>query len=136
MAITWTQDYSVGVKEIDLQHQHFVDLMNQAYEAIYRNEPKEKILSLVEEIFSHGAIHFHTEEGYFDKFQYPYAEMHKEAHKNLLEQTSVFKSKIGSEIDYKKEVSNLIDFLENWLVEHMLTHDKKYTKFFNDNGLF
>ena len=136
MAITWKQDYSVGVKEIDLQHQRFVDLMNQTYDTLYKDESKEKIINLVEEIFSHGALHFHTEEGYFDKFNYPNTDEHKRAHLNLLNQTTSFKTRIGSESDYKKAVSDLIDFLENWLVEHMLTHDKKYTKFFNDNGLF
>jgi len=32
--ITWKPEYSVGVKEIDEQHQNFVNILNTLYQSI------------------------------------------------------------------------------------------------------
>jgi hemerythrin len=136
MSINWKEDYSVGVKEIDIQHHNFVSLMNKTYDAVYKNESKEKIVQILDELFSHAQNHFQTEERYFDKFNYPLKDEHKNVHNTLLGQIPSLKKSINESEDYAKEVLKLIDFLENWLVEHMLIHDKKYSEFFNQNGLF
>jgi len=135
MSIIWREEYSVGVKEIDLQHQHFIELMNKAYTAVYNNATKEDILKFVDELLTHGYNHFQTEEKYFDKFKYPLAEEHKKIHASLLEQAGAFKITINNALDYGKEVSKLVDFLEDWLVDHMLTEDMKYSPFFIQHGL-
>ena len=58
---------------------------------------------------------------------------HKAEHKKLVEKTMKFKTdfeagKVGISIP-------LMDFLSNWLKDHIKGTDKKYGPFFNQNGL-
>ena len=136
MSIIWKPEYSVGVKEIDAQHQRLVELINQTYDSVYKNSSKDETLKIVQAVLDHGILHFKTEEKYFDKFHYPLAEEHKKEHVKLLANASSFKTKINDSVDYKKETMNFLDFLEDWLVDHMMVQDKKYSVFFNQNGLY
>ena len=43
--------------------------MNEAYAAVYKNDSKEKILGIVDELLEYGNTHFKTEEKYFDEFK-------------------------------------------------------------------
>lgn len=131
--VLWDNSFSVNVKEIDEQHQRLFDLINSLYEAMKKGQGKEILPKIIDELFHYVEKHFSTEEKYFDKFNYPESESHKLEHYNFLKKVSEFKksyeaSQIGLTID-------IITFLQEWLVRHIKVVDKKYSAFFNENGL-
>jgi hemerythrin len=132
--IEWKEEYSVNVKELDNQHKRLIDLMNGAYDAFYESKSKEQVRKLIDEVLAHTAIHFSTEEKYFDKFNYEFTEEHKNEHYKLTRDAAAIS------IDFTNNgvavVPKLIEFLDNWLTNHIVIHDKKYVKCFNNNGLF
>ena len=135
MLIEWKEEYSVNVKEIDNQHKKLVEIINSLYSVINNIDiDDKKLVVLFADLISYADLHFNTEEGYFDKFGYPESKHHKDAHK-------LFRKKIFSLItQYKKKkieaTFELVDFLEDWFLGHLAIEDKKYSKFFNDHGLF
>lgn len=132
MAIEWKDSYSVSVKALDDQHRAFIEILNKLYETIKTNK-EDEVHDITETLIKYTDIHFKTEEKYFDQFKYEGSSEHKTEHRKLKTKVAEFQKR---DEDYLKVAFELADFLENWLVEHLDEMDKKYTKCFNDNGLY
>lgn len=132
--ITWKDSYSVGVKELDAQHQKIFELINQLYAAMVDMKEKEIIASVIKDVAEYSHYHFGTEEKYMDEFDFAEKEAHEEYHKKYIEKVGQF------EKECREGKENLpqetLDFLEDWWNLHILGIDKKYSKFFNDHGLY
>jgi len=133
MALQWNEKYSVGVKEIDNQHKKFIEIMNSLYAAVYAGEDKDKLAEILLNLTNYKDNHFELEEKYFDLFHYEYAVEHKAEHQKLREKVAAFYTQFK---EGKTDVTaELMDFLENWLVDHLANQDQKYAECFKKNGL-
>lgn len=131
--IQWSSALSVGVREIDGQHQRLVKLINDLDEAMRVGKGKEMLGRIVSELAGYARVHFSTEEKYFDQFGYPEAPEHRQEHRNFIEKVSGFKAefdagRLGLTIE-------IMSFLSDWLKGHILGKDKRYSAFFNEKGL-
>ena len=134
MALTWKPEYSVNVKLIDAQHQGLVKTMNKLYAGIQEMRVKEALVEVLADLVDYAYLHFLTEESLFRAFNYEGAADHIAAHNAFKEKVADFQAKVqNNEIEVSYE---LVDFLENWLVNHLASMDKGYSKCFNDHGLF
>jgi hemerythrin-like metal-binding protein len=133
MHFIWQPEYRFGIKEIDSQHEHFVGILDKLYDSIIQNAPREKLGELLKALADYATNHFQTEEKYFDQFNYAGAAEHKLKHRELMEKISDFQKKFEeNQVDVSVD---LIDFLEDWLVDHLLNLDRKYIECFRQNGL-
>jgi len=130
--IEWQSDYSVGVAVIDEQHKHFVGILNKLYEIIQDSKTSE-LDSITKELAQYTKKHFDTEENYFKKFKYKYADEHIAEHERLITEVDEFFKESGENRLIRS--FELLEFLEKWLVGHLATMDKSYTKCFNEHGL-
>lgn len=136
MSILWSEEYNVGVKEIDDQHKYFVGLLNETYDAVINKKSIEKIQEIFVKLDNYAILHFGTEEKYFDLFHYELAQEHKEEHKKLLKKAREFKQHYRNHPEKIYDIiEELFDFLENWLVDHIANQDRKYIECFKKNGL-
>ena len=137
MSINWSKEYSVNVAEIDNQHKYFIEIMNELYDAMLAKNSNKKIQEIFKKLVWYAGVHFKTEEKYFDKFHYELANEHKKEHKKLSAKIKEFKILYKEKAqDTFETTDKLIDFLENWLVDHLANQDKKYSKYFNENSLY
>lgn len=124
----------LGIEEIDAQHKKFVDILNQLYEAAIEEKSQLIIDEIITRVLEYADLHFKTEEKYFDEFGYEKSKEHKEQHEKLLNQAIAFKNK-----HEKHEVMDvswqLLEFLENWLVDHLESEDRQYVECFKKHGL-
>ncbi len=79
-------------------------------------------------------VHFKTEEDLFSQYGYPSHQNHKKEHDHFTDQVITFQKEF--EMGVQTIGFELLDFLKNWLVKHILISDKKYSKFFNDKKIF
>lgn len=131
--ISFSAQFSVGIKGIDGQHAKIMDYINQVHAAVKTEKSLDHIKTILSDLANFTVDHFQTEEKYFDKYAYPDSDNHKKIHKKLLEKVSEIISTIN-----KGEKVNLIEvltFLKNWLQDHILVQDKKYGPFLNKNGV-
>ena len=137
MPLIWKTEYSVGVVEIDDQHKKFVGILGKLFGTLNHKggeEMKETVRMIFDELTEYVNIHFSTEEKYFDQFKYEEAEQHKKEHRAFEEKIIQLKDQyLNNELS---TTFDLVDYLEDWLLDHLATMDKKYTKCFNDHGLF
>jgi methyl-accepting chemotaxis protein/hemerythrin len=134
MTIEWQSGYTVGVKEIDEQHKNFVKIMSELYRSLIAGDSEKSIVTTLEKLLNYSIYHFGTEEKYFKKYKYPYAKEHIKEHKSLIAKIAEFQESDSS--DMSKLGFDILDYLEDWLVGHIMNSDKKYEKWFNDHGLY
>jgi hemerythrin-like metal-binding protein len=128
----WKDEYSVGVEIIDAQHKVFVGIINELHMAITEKKDPAVFEEIFKRITEYMDDHFQTEERYFDEFQYEGATEHTAVHRML--RARLVELNEWRKQNPKKPPFELLDFLEDWLVEHILM-DKKYGQCFRSHGL-
>ncbi len=131
--ITWSDKYSMNIKDIDAQHQQLVKMINELHDAMLNAKSKQITLDIITKMAAYTQNHFTTEENYMKKYGYPQYAAHKKEHEKFIEQVGNFKK------DYESGKAGLsyelMNFLRDWLVNHIESTDKKYAPFFNSKGL-
>ncbi len=130
--ISWDDELSVGIQEIDEQHKVLVNLINRLFNEALVKHNVAVANEILTELIQYTIIHFSVEESLFRIFDYPGYEKHKAQHEELKKQVVTLKNRIeeGEEITIE-----LISFLRSWLKKHILHEDKKYSHFFTEKGL-
>lgn len=131
--IKWDDSFSVNVAKIDQQHQKLILMINELHDAMKQGKGKEVLGKIVNGLISYTATHFKTEEDYFNQFGYPETDSHKKEHIAFVQKVSEFKD--GFEKGKLSLSIEVMNFLSDWLQNHIKGTDKKYSQFFNGKGL-
>jgi len=122
--LEWSEELSVNIPEIDLEHQHFIALVNQLNEAISQRTELSDIKGCMQAIVSDALIHFTHEEALFAEWHYPAAAEHAQRHAQVL--------RVLNDICKQFENTTTYDWVEaglkvkQTLFEHLLKEDIQY----------
>ena len=131
--IQWDNSLSVGITEIDEQHTRLVSIVNSLHEAMKSGKSKEAMGEILGSLINYTKSHFAFEEKYFDLYRYENAVSHKAEHKKLTDQVLDFQKKFNSgAVALSVELMN---FLSDWLKNHIKGEDKQYSKCFQEHGM-
>ena len=133
----WTDEYSVGVVEIDEQHKKFLDICNSLLE-LEEGESftSEEALEKVEELSHYAVYHLSTEERDFEIAKYPGALEHIGVHDKFRIKVKYFENQIKDPTQDKKAIlKEMAEFTGGWLMNHILKMDKKYSECFHEHGI-
>jgi len=131
--IEWSDKYSVQIDEIDNQHKQLVDIINKLYRFFKAGNVKDKIHPILDELIDYTHYHFQTEERYFRVFNYSDAKRHVVEHQIFTKKVSDFLKDFEAK---KLTVSyDVMLFLKDWLLKHILISDKEYISCFKEKGL-
>ena len=131
--VQWTNDLSVGVSSIDKQHQELVNLINRLHRAMTTRQTDAVMLEVVERLKNYAAKHFAYEEKLFHKYGYPATAEHEEIHRTFVGQVVDFEE--GLKHGKAKVTMDIMRFLKDWLIDHIMIEDHKYGPFLNSNGV-
>lgn len=131
--MTWNNTLSVGVIEMDLQHKRLIDMLNQLFDAMSTGQGAEVLKPVLGGLVQYTVTHFANEERYMKQFNYPDFARHKEEHDALTQKANELKNRL----DKGQSMLSVetLTFLKTWLNTHIQGTDKKYSEFFNQNGL-
>lgn len=131
--IQWDDSLSVGVAAYDQAHQKLIAMINNLNDAMRKGQGKEVMASIVAGLASYTKVHFSDEERQFDRLGYPDVASHKQKHAQFVARLSEFQDGLKSNrIGLSIEVMN---FLSDWLRDHIKVVDKAYAPFFNERGI-
>lgn len=129
----WSDTYSVNIGIIDMQHKALVELINELHHAMITRTGKEQLGTILSGLIKYTQGHFKTEEGLMQSNQYPDYIHHKAEHDAFTKKALDFQSKFQTnEIGLTIEV---MDFLKDWLIQHIMGVDKRYAPFLNSKGV-
>jgi hemerythrin len=128
--IAWNQSLSVEIKLIDEQHQKLIGYINKLYEYMKLGKGKEVLGETLINLIDYTRFHFKTEEDLFEKYGYIEKDHHKGEHDAFVEKVAKFFE------DYKDGkllvTIEVFQFLSDWISNHIMKSDKKYTPFLKD----
>jgi hemerythrin len=133
----WDNLYSMELAEADQQHRKLFDLINQLHEGLTENTAQVTfdsavdelgtIASVLDELAEYTEYHFATEERFMVEYEYPARAAHEAAHKHFVGQIVRFKRDLHDGGALRSV--EIIEFLRDWLQNHILTQDKELGAF-------
>lgn len=130
---SWSNEYSVNIKEIDEQHKVLINLINELHDKMKIGKAKEILGGILDELVDYTIYHFKHEENLFTSHGYPDSDLHKTVHKGLVKQVKDLKNDFESG---KTILSmDIMNFLKGWLGNHIQGTDKKYSSYLNSQGV-
>ncbi len=130
----WSDRYSVGVAVFDDEHKKLIAIINELYDAVKAGIDKLDLQRVSDKLVEYTLMHFKHEEMYFDDWAYPNSAAHIAKHAQLRQQVFEYRKQI-LEADSKELALDMLDFLRDWLNQHIMVEDRKYGVFLSAKGL-
>lgn len=126
-------EYLTGIELIDKEHTRLFELAEETYEVLqdeFSQDKAVRITHLVSELINYTRTHFSHEEAYQKSINYPYIAEHAAQHRQFEDSlASLDLDEIENDLEGQNEmVQNLLDFLNNWLINHILKVDMLLVK--------
>ena len=122
----WKENYSVKVRSIDEQHKKLIGMINEFYDNIALRSNKENVTKLLIDLKKYTEIHFSYEERYMKLAEFHSYEQHKKEHDNFIKKITEIEERLN---DGKMVLSlEITTFLKDWLINHILVSDQKYSE--------
>ena len=121
--LIWKEEFSVGVVEIDQEHQELIELINTLHRSAREGVTRKQVLDGLNDIYIHIAAHFSHEERLMLKSRYRLYSEHRADHEALLDDLRDIMEEVA--VDGEFEERRLSIDLDRWFSDHFRTHDAK-----------
>lgn len=123
--VTWSDEFSLGMPEVDAQHKALIDLINRVWISLVKKANHEQTLKIVEELEKYTLTHFTVEEIFMREIAYSQFDEHKKEHEKFVARIAQEKMKI---VAGHPVTLDMLHFLRDWLINHILVSDKRYAE--------
>jgi len=128
--IDWQENYSVGIKQFNDDHKELVKIINELHNGLVSNLGISQMTYVMDGLVNYTVGHFAREEKYMKKYDYSGYDEHKEEHEKLLNKVREYYQMLK---DGRSSFTiELMAFLKDWLVDHILGSDMEYKEFFKE----
>ena len=127
---TFTEEYLTGISFIDTEHKELFRIIGEVYRVIedeFIADKYDEIVHLLEELRDYTKFHFADEEKYMEDIGYAGLEAQKRAHDAFIARLEDMDMEHIDE-HQQETLEELMEFLTDWLVNHILHTDKKINK--------
>lgn len=132
LPIEWSDAMLTGVAEIDRQHRVLVDTLIDARPRLTGDAAEPLFERITRDLLAYAIYHFATEEQLMREYGYADAApeeagQHLAAHRRFSEQ--VVSLREAARRGEKGSRDALLAFLQSWLLDHIMTIDKRLGQF-------
>ncbi|MBF0584041.1 MAG: bacteriohemerythrin [Magnetococcales bacterium] len=128
----WSDRMETGIPFVDEDHQWLVNQINALYRGIKSGGGRAGIGKILDDLVQYAAGHFKREEDVFAEHGYPDQE-HIQEHRKLTQSVVAFQNKYHQE--GATITLDVLNFLREWLIDHILVSDHKYVPFLTQRGV-
>jgi hemerythrin len=121
---TWYKKYSVNNEELDNHHKKLMDIFNRLFVTCTKAENVNCVGPIIVELIEYSNYHFSAEEKYLADIGYKGIDEHKQLHRFFTDKVREMQQ-VENKNDYDL-TKDIIVFLGNWLLQHVIVEDKKY----------
>ena len=129
----WRKEYSTNVKEMDEHHQELFQTANRLYEELNSGRNQSVLEDTLNFLIRYTEEHFTKEEKLMEDYDFPEYEVHIKHHVRLIQEVQELKNKYAAGEIWMD--MSIINFLKDWIINHILTEDRKYGPYLNDKGI-
>jgi hemerythrin len=130
--LVWTEQYRIGIKKIDDQHRELFSIVNQLIDSDAGTAPTKIVQEVVFRVSGYAGYHFRTEEEIMRQYGYPGYAAQANEHAAFRIKAAQF---CGDAIAGKSGLlTEMRDYLTEWLSRHILESDLQFKRFLIDNG--
>ena len=124
----WSDEYALGIDEIDQQHRRLIEIANQVYDIMndqWRLDKYNQILTVLGELKDYTIYHFKFEEEYMASIGYKKRFSHALEHNAFVEKLNAVDLK---KVDEQQEeyLRELLVMITDWVVNHIMNTDRLY----------
>ena len=132
-SFSWKSRYSVGVEDLDRQHQTFMKLLNDLHEVMMAGNTLDAATPLIDKLVRLAGQHFAAEEGLMELTGYPGLDAHRAQHEELSRKVNEFlvRHRNGDKAMY----SHFMYFVREWFTRHMEKDDQQYAPWLAEHGI-
>ncbi len=129
----WKSKYSVGVRDLDRQHQAIMNRLNELHEEIMSCKVNEAVVPLVQNLVSLAGEHFAAEESLMESTRFPGLADHRAKHQALTRKVGEFIAR--QELGDRAAYCQFMYFLREWITKHMEKEDQEYAPWLAEHGI-
>lgn len=130
----WSEACSIHVAEFDGHHRRLFEIANSIATYLENASGKESLAKALGALVEYTHYHFAAEEKLMELYSYPETDGHILKHSDLMNQVVEYKDQLlGGALPDKPSFMN---FMERWLVRHVLEEDRKYGAFLNEKEVY
>lgn len=123
----FTEDCLIGISQIDEEHRHLFELINEVMELISNEIVEDKyhqIETLVRQLEEYADTHFEHEEAYMESIQDPELPIQKKQHAQFREKINMLDLSVKNTTEeQQKTLEDMLEYLTRWLYRHILSSD-------------
>lgn len=128
-AYVFSDEYLTGIGLIDDEHRQLFALVNEVHALVHDEfifDKYDEIMRILTELRNYTEMHFHDEEAYMEKINYPEIDAQRRAHNAFIEKLVDINFEELESLDHNQQeyLQDILDFLAKWLVNHILKMDK------------
>lgn len=120
-------EYLTGIESIDSEHKALFEIAEEAYQLqkeAFMPDKYDHIKQLIIRLKDYTRVHFDHEEEYMESIGYKKMFIQKVQHAEFCEKLEEIDLDLINE-DSDQAIDEILKFLTDWLVEHILEHDKE-----------
>lgn len=122
--VEWRAEFSVGVPEVDHEHQALIELINTAHAKLGCADNQHLVPDFLGEIHAQVSAHFALEEKLMRELGYDQYEDHKADHERLLDEIRDIMDAYEGRVGFDEKVFGAR--LGAWFTEHFKTKDARF----------
>ncbi len=123
-SIVWSDDFLIGIEELDYEHRRLVEDIDTLHRDLVADVEMNRIEDTLGRIHARMQAHFALEERFMLLHEYPHYPEHKAEHERLLDEYTELMTKFEREQNLD-DLEATQDVLSKWIVNHILSSDKK-----------
>jgi len=125
--LEWEKRFELGNFQFDEHHKQLVILLNETYDNFAGGANHGDLEVILDKLIDYATYHFDAEEKWMGLSGYDGLSQHREEHKKFTRRV------VEIQIDFHEGKAHLtieiLTFLRNWLLDHILITDAEYVRF-------
>jgi hemerythrin-like metal-binding protein len=122
----WNENFETGIREIDLQHQKLVDIINELAFHLVNDADSVVLEEYFDRLSDYTQYHFHSEEEIWNEYfqNDAWLSNHEHTHETFIQSLENLKQQ-SKKTSLHEVIQDVVSFLTKWLAFHILDTDKR-----------
>lgn len=129
----WNDSYSVKVRRLDDEHKQLFSIINQLHEGMKAGRGKDVMQNVLNQLLCYTEQHFTDEEALLRLTEYAWINAHTALHQQFVNKIKSLRQ------DFQSGATpisvEMLEFLRNWLAQHVMGTDHQYMETLNEAGI-